>query len=148
MHIVIRAQSRPFIDMPSSQQSMSFVPEPDLHPLYPTPLEVSRLLSSNSGLTPAQKRTLVTHCMTRACVFADISFLQYILRDPQAHSFIDLDFQDEDGLVYASVIILCFGSESDRDVEREECVRLLVAEGANMNIPDKGMAFLPVATRL
>lgn len=130
--------------MPSSQQNMNFVPEPDLHPLYPTPSEISRLLSSNSGLTPTQKHTLVAHCMTRSCVFADISFLQYILRDPHAQSFIDLDFQDEDGLVYASVIILGFGSESDRDVEREECVRLLVSEGANMNIPDKGRPTLIV----
>ena len=126
---------------------MNFVPEPDLHLLYPTSAEVSRLLSSNSALTPAQKHTLVTHCMTRACVFADIQFLQYIIHDPHAAAFIDLDFQDEDGLVYASVIILGFGAESDRDVEREECVRLLIAEGANINIPDKGMTWLSAVTR-
>ena len=76
--------------------------------------------------------------MTRACVFADLSFFQYILRDPQAHPFLDLNYQDEDGLVYISIIIEGFGSESDRDVEREECVRLLITEGADVNIPDKG----------
>lgn len=76
--------------------------------------------------------------MSRACVFADLSFFQYILHDPQAHPHLDLNHQDEDGLVYISIIIEGFGSESDRDVEREECVRLLITQGADVNIPDKG----------
>ncbi|KAH8120285.1 DIL domain-containing protein [Phellopilus nigrolimitatus] len=122
--------------MPPSQ-TVDFVLEPDLHPLYPSPSDVARMLSTSSGLTPTQKATLVTHCMTRACVFADLSFLQYILHDPQAHVALDLNYQDEDGLVYASVIILGFGAESEREVEREECVRLLIAEGADVNIPDR-----------
>ncbi|OCB88557.1 hypothetical protein A7U60_g4260 [Sanghuangporus baumii] len=123
--------------MPSASRPSEFMPEPDLHPLYPAPFEVARLLSANSGLSPIQKSTLVTHCMTRACIFADLSFFQYILHDPQAHPFLDLNYQDEDGLAYVSVIIEGFGSESERDVEREECVRLLIAEGADVNIPDK-----------
>ncbi|THH09469.1 hypothetical protein EW145_g1987 [Phellinidium pouzarii] len=128
--------------MASSSQGVDFAPEPDLYPLYPSPSDVSRLLSIASGLSPAQKSTLVTHCMTRACVFAELSFFQYILHDPQAHLFLDLNTQDEDGLVYVSVIILGFGSDSDRDVEREECVRLLIAEGADVNIPDKGAWYM------
>lgn len=114
------------------------MPEPDLHPLYPVPNDVARLLSLGSGLSPDQKSTLVAHCMTRACVFADLSFFQYILHDPQAHPFLDLNHQDEDGQVYISVIIEGFGSDSERDVEREECVRLLITEGADVNVPDKG----------
>lgn len=123
-----------------SSQAGDFMPEPDLHPLYPTAPDVSHLLSNNSGLSPDQKHTLVTHCITRSCLFADLSFLQYILHDSQAHAYIDLNHQDEDGLVFASITIMCFGAESDRDVEREECVRLLISEGADMSIPDKGMS--------
>lgn len=124
--------------MASSSHRVSFEPEPDLHPLYPTPATVAPLLSNNSGLSPAHRVTLVSHCITRACVFADLAFLQYILHEPQAQFYIDLNHQDEDGIVFASVIILGFGTESDRDVEREECVRLLISEGEDVNIPDKG----------
>ena len=124
--------------MTTQVRPVTFEPEPDLHPLYPSPAVVAPLLSNSSGLTPVQRHTLVSNCITRACAFADLAFLQYILHDPQAQSFIDLNYQDEDGLVFASVIILGFGSESDRDVEREECVRLLIAEGADTSIPDKG----------
>lgn len=81
--------------------------------------------------------------MTRACAFADLAFFQYILHDPQAHPFLDLNAQDEDGLVYISLIIHGFGSESERDVEREECVRLLINEGADVNVPDKGEFMTP-----
>lgn len=35
------------------------------------------------------------------------------------------------------VTILGFGSENERDLEREECVRLLIAEGADVNLPDQ-----------
>lgn len=124
--------------MASSSKVVDLAPEPDLCPLYPSAPEVSRLLSASSGLTPEQKAALVSHCMMRASVFGDLAFFQYILRDPQAHPYLDLNYQDEDGLVYPSIIILGFGSESDRDVEREECVRLLASEGADVNIADKG----------
>lgn len=80
--------------------------------------------------------------MTRACLFADLVFFQHILHDPHAKSLVDLNAQDEDGLVYISVIIHGFGSDSDRDVDREECVRLLVSEGADVNAKDKGKRWM------
>ncbi|KAI0375274.1 hypothetical protein BV20DRAFT_960378 [Pilatotrama ljubarskyi] len=110
--------------------------EPDLQPLYPTPAQVSDLLSPNVGLSPSQKAELVTHCLVRACVFADITLLSFLLSDPQAQAFVDLSKQDEDGLGLISIAILGFGSESERDIEREECVRLLVSEGCDVNTVD------------
>ncbi|KAL0951306.1 hypothetical protein HGRIS_008013 [Hohenbuehelia grisea] len=111
-------------------------PEPDLHPLYPTVQNIALQLSSDSGLAPAQKSELVAHCITRACVFGDISLLLYLISDPQAQSHVDLGYQDEDGLGLVSLTIYGFGAESDRDVEREECVRFLVSQGAELG-PDK-----------
>ncbi len=118
---------------------MELMLEPDLHPLYPPPADVSRL---SSGLTPPQKSTLVAHCLTRASIFADLSFLQYILHDAQAQPFVDLNLQDDDGLVLVSMMITGFGADTERDVEREECVRLLVSEGADINVADKGACFV------
>lgn len=79
--------------------------------------------------------------MTRACAFADLSLLLYLLHDSTAQAYVDLNLQDEDGLVLASATVLGFGAESERDVEREECVRLLISEGADVNIADKGSQF-------
>lgn len=124
--------------MTTTPTSVNFEPEPDVHPLYPSPAEVSASLSPGSSLSPEQKHVLISHCMTRACFFADLAFFQHILHDPHAKDYLDLNTRDEDGLVYISVIIHGFGSESDRDLEREECVRLLVAEGADVNANDKG----------
>lgn len=127
--------------MASSSESVARVEltvEPDLQPLYPTPSQLSHLLSPNVGLSPSQKAELVSHCLTRACVFGDLTFLTYLLCDPHAQPFIDLSKQDEDGLGLISVLILGFGSDSERDVEREECVRLLISEGADVNLPDNG----------
>ncbi|KAI0687789.1 DIL domain-containing protein [Cytidiella melzeri] len=115
---------------------VSITVEPDLQPIYPTPTQLSHLLSPNVGLSPSQKADLVSHCLTRACVFGDFSLLSYLLSEPQAQPHIDLGKQDEDGLGLLSVTILGFGSESERDVEREECVRLLIAEGTDVNQPD------------
>ena len=64
--------------------------------------------------------------------------LSYLLAEPNAQPHVDLGRQDEDGLGLISSTILGFGSESERDVEREECVRLLIAEGADVNLPDNG----------
>lgn len=111
---------------------MDFSPEPDLHPLYPSPGYIAPLLSPHSGLAPVQKTELVTHCLTRSCVFGDLSVLSYLLSDSQAQNYIDLGVRDEDGLGLISTTILGFGSESERDVEREECVRLLIAQGADI----------------
>jgi hypothetical protein len=64
--------------------------------------------------------------------------LAYLLQDPQAQQHVDLNVQDEDGLCLISTTILGFGSDSDRDIEREECVRMLLSEGASVDVPDKG----------
>lgn len=120
----------------TSLNGIDLTVEPDLQPLYPTPSQLSHLLSPNVGLSPAQKTELVNHCLTRACIFGDLTLLSYLLSDPNAQPFLDLGKQDEDGLGLISTTILGFGSESDRDVEREECVRLLIAEGADVTLPD------------
>jgi hypothetical protein len=117
---------------------LDLTPEPDLHPLYPSTAHIALQLSSHSGLSPDQKSRLVAHCLTRACVFAELSVLQYLLSDPQAQAYVDLGMQDEDGLGLVSLTIHGFGAESERDVEREECVRLLITQGADLK-PDKGM---------
>ncbi|KAK0245580.1 DIL domain-containing protein [Armillaria nabsnona] len=123
--------------MPSSSLlSLNLSPEPDLHPLYPSTAYIAVLLSSHSGLTPDQKAELVAHCLARSCIFGELSVLQYLLSDPQAQSYVDLGIQDEDGQGLISLAIHGFGAESERDVEREECVRLLIAQGADMS-PDK-----------
>ena len=123
---------------PSAMASVSFEPEPDLTPLYPTPATVSPLLSPNFGLEPGQKTQLVAHCLVRACVFGELSLLTYLLRDPQAQPYVDLCIRDEEDISLISTAILGFGSDSDRDIEREECVRLLLSEGADIGAPDKG----------
>ncbi|KAG1864289.1 DIL domain-containing protein [Suillus subalutaceus] len=110
--------------IPVSLGPLDFSPEPDLHPLYPSSI-------------PSQKSELVSHSLSRACVFGDLSLLQYLLSDHQSQLYIDLSARDEDGLSLISLAILGFGSESERDVEREECVRLLIAQGADATCADK-----------
>jgi hypothetical protein len=121
----------------SSPLRFDLSPEPDLHPLYPTPGYITPLLSPHSGLSPSQKAELVAHCLFRACVFGDLSVISYLLGDPQAQTFVDLSIRDEDGVGVVSHVIHGFGAESERDVEREECVRLLIAQGADISA-DKG----------
>ncbi|KII93884.1 hypothetical protein PLICRDRAFT_49881 [Plicaturopsis crispa FD-325 SS-3] len=116
---------------------MDLSPEPDLKPLYPNPADIDALLSQHSGLAPAQKAELVHHCLSRACLFGDLSVLTYLLSDRQAQNYVDLGVQDDDGLGFISLTIHGFGSDSERDVEREECVRFLVAQGADVNAADK-----------
>ncbi|KAG6884198.1 hypothetical protein C0992_006780, partial [Termitomyces sp. T32_za158] len=120
----------------TTQQELS--PEPDLHPLYPSLTHVASLLSSSSGLVPNQKAELVAHCLTRACSFGELVILQYLLFDPHAQPYIDLAMRDEDGLGLVSLTIDGFGADSDRDVEREECVRLLIAQGADLGADKDG----------
>jgi len=115
-------------------------PEPDLHPLYPTIAQISQQLSSDSGLSPPQKSELVAHCLTRACAFGDISVVQHLLSDNQARAHVDLGLRDDDGVGLVSLAIHGFGGDPDRDMEREECVRLLVSQGADMTA-DKGQCF-------
>lgn len=128
--------------MTSASQLSRFAPEPDLHPLYPTSGHVVPLLAPDSGLSPQQRAALVAHSLTRACTFGDLSVLQFLLSDPLAQPHVDLDIRDEEGLGLISTAILGFGAESERDVEREECVRLLIAEGADVNATDNGALFL------
>lgn len=123
----------------SSLTPGDLIVEPDLQPLYPTTLQMAHLLSPNVGLSPLQKAELVSHCLTRACQFGELSLLSYLLTDHNAQTYLDLAKQDEDGLGLISVAILGFGSESDREVEREECVRLLISEGCDVNVADKGL---------
>ncbi|KAJ6621651.1 DIL domain-containing protein [Mycena sp. CBHHK59/15] len=122
----------------SSLRPMDLAPEPDLHPLYPTTTYIAELLSSHSGLTPDQRAELVTHCMARVCVFGELGVLQYLLADQQAQTYVDLGVRDEDGIGLVSLAIHGFGAESDRDVEREECVRLLIAQGADLSADKAG----------
>lgn len=124
---------------PINLNSLDLAPEPDLHPLYPTPAQISALLSIHSGLSPSEKSQLVAHCASRACLFGDLTLLQHLLTDFQAQTYLDLSARDEDGLGLVSLAIHGFGADSDRDVEREECVRLLVAQGADMQ-PDNGLS--------
>ena len=60
------------------------------------------------------------------------------MTEPHARVHLDLGVRDEDGLGLISLAIHGFGGDNDRDVEREECVRLLVTHGADMQ-PDNGM---------
>jgi hypothetical protein len=117
--------------------SLDLSPSPDLHPLYPTPTQISNLLGLHSGLSPSEKSELVAHCASRACVFGDFTLLQHLLTDSQAQVHLDLGIRDEDGLGPVSLAIHGFGAENDRDVEREECVRFLITQGADMQ-PDHG----------
>jgi len=59
------------------------------------------------------------------------------LTDSQAQAYVDLGIRDEDGIGLISITIHNFGGDSDREVEREECVRFLASQGADMS-PDKG----------
>ncbi|KAI0080315.1 hypothetical protein K474DRAFT_1769549 [Panus rudis PR-1116 ss-1] len=120
----------------SGLQTVDLTVEPDLQPLYPTPSQVAHLLSPSVGLSPSQKEELVSHCLTRACIFGDFTLLSFLLQDSQAQAYVDLGKQDDDGLGLISLTILGFGSENEREVEREECVRLLISEGADVNLPD------------
>ncbi|KAH7910885.1 DIL domain-containing protein [Hygrophoropsis aurantiaca] len=120
----------------ASFRHLDLSPEPDLHPLYPTQSHIARLLSRDSGLDPAQKANLVSHCLSRACTFGDLALLSYLLTDSQAQPYLDLGTHDDDGLGLISRTIQGFGSETDHDVEREECVRLLIAQGADVSGAD------------
>lgn len=117
---------------------IDITPDPDLHPIYPSPSTLTPLLEPYSGLDPTQRVELISHSLGRACLFGDLPLLSFLFADPQAQAFVDLGISDEDGLGLISLTIFGFGLESDRDVEREECIRLLVSEGANVNHRDNG----------
>jgi hypothetical protein len=127
----------------------SFLPQPDLHPLYPTPELLTSLLSSSTSLSPEQKKILISHSLQRACSFGDLSLLTFLLHDDQCRKWIDLEEHDEDDVGLVGTCIMGFrarevleGDESghafDREMEREECIRLLIKEGADLTAVDHG----------
>ncbi|KAI5983920.1 hypothetical protein EDD15DRAFT_2533523 [Pisolithus albus] len=75
--------------------------------------------------------------MIPCLIIGDLSLFQYLLCDKQGQSYVDLDSRDDDGLGLLSQTIQRFGAESERDVEREECVHLLIAQGADVHSSDQ-----------
>jgi len=130
-----------------SMEDAKFTPEPDLHPLYPEPQCVQQLLV-DPGLSPQQKQTLVEHSLLRACTFADLPLLAFLLSDPRPRPYVDLDIRDEDGLSLVSITIVGFGTVTDRHMEREECVRSLIKEGADLSSADYGEVPIPLSRSL
>ncbi|KAF9535373.1 DIL domain-containing protein [Crepidotus variabilis] len=128
--------------------SIDLSPEPDLHPLYPTVALVSTQISSHLGLTPEQKAELIAHSLTRSCAFGDLSLLQFLLSDPQAQAHVDLGNRDDEGVGLISMAIHGFGGDIDRDIEREECVRLLASQGADLSADHAGWTPLHYAALL
>ncbi|KAG8950964.1 hypothetical protein FRC03_012690, partial [Tulasnella sp. 419] len=114
--------------------SIELTPGPDIHPLYPTPVLLQELLASELDIP--QRQTLIAHSLLRAVSFGDIALVTYIIRDDQARPHVDLSIVDEDGLGLISQAILGFGEESEKDVEREEVVRMLISEGADPTASD------------
>lgn len=118
--------------------SIEFISQPDLNPIYPTPQTLVELLDG-PALTIEQRRSLVAHSLSKAVLFGDIALLTFILRSSLTSNHVDLSVADDDGLGLVSQAILGFGEESDRDIEREESVRLLISEGADVDAGDSGM---------
>ncbi|CAE7213731.1 unnamed protein product [Rhizoctonia solani] len=110
-------------------------------PSLPTPALLAVHLSSDSKATEDEKRALVAHALNRGCLFGDQGLLTFLLHDPAARTLAKLDTQDEDGVSLVSLTIQGFTPKLDhevdeRDVEREECVRLLVQQGADIHSSD------------
>ncbi|KIM30850.1 hypothetical protein M408DRAFT_271449 [Serendipita vermifera MAFF 305830] len=119
----------------------SFIPQPDLHPLYPTPLILSNQLSVSSTLTPAECTTLVNHSLIRACTFGDLALLTFILHDGKCNKWADLELKDEDNVTPIGICIMGFrpndgDADLEREMEREECVRLLIKQGVELSTTD------------
>lgn len=72
-------------------------------------------------------------------MFGDITLLTFLLHNSVSRNYVDLSVVDEDGLGLVSQAILGFGEESEQDIEREETVRMLIAEGADLITGDAGM---------
>ena len=107
----------------------------DLHPIYPTQQQVLDVLPQ---LNQVQSRELVAHVIQRAAVFGDIAMVTFILKTAILKAHVDLSAVDEDHVGLVSQAILGFGEESDKDIEREEVVRLLISEGADILSGDAG----------
>ncbi|KAF8319361.1 hypothetical protein DL93DRAFT_2132412 [Clavulina sp. PMI_390] len=109
--------------------------ELDLSPPYPTPASLSQQFASKV-LSIDQRKSLVNHSLSRACLFADLTLLSFLLTNPISKPLLDLSAKDEDGLSIISQSILGFGDDSDRTVDREECIRLLISNGVSVDEPD------------
>jgi hypothetical protein len=114
-----------------------------LTPSLPTPGLLAVHLSSHSQLTDEEKLALVAHSLHRACLFGDQGLLTFLLHDPTVRPLVSVDTYDEDGISLASLAIQGFtpslepgDTDIERDVEREECVRLLVQQGADIQSGD------------
>ncbi|KAJ1310241.1 hypothetical protein OPQ81_006983 [Rhizoctonia solani] len=99
-----------------------------LLPSLPTPALLAVHLSSDSKATEDEKKSA--------------SLLTFLLHDPAARALANLDARDEDGVSLVSLAIQGFTprleheENDERDVEREECVRLLVQQGADIQTGD------------
>ncbi|KAG9014801.1 hypothetical protein FRB94_008959 [Tulasnella sp. JGI-2019a] len=118
-----------------AQEYIDLSPGPDLYPLYPTPQDIDGALDR---LTNGQGHTLTTHALFRAILFADMTLLTFLLRSKRTRKLLDLSMKDEDGLGLVSQAILGFSHDIEMDIEREECIRLIISEGADMLEGDSG----------
>lgn len=124
--------------------------ELDLAPPYPTPASLSQQLASKV-LSIDQRRSLLNHSLARACLFADLTLLSFLLNTPASRDLVDLHAKDEDGLCIISQSILGFGNaESEGTVDREECIRLLIAQGSPVDEPDlcKCVSYVSVTKKI
>src|SRR5258708_9403053 len=114
----------------------------DLSPPYPTPASLTVQLTS-TVLSVEQLKQLVQHSISRACLFADLSLLNFLLESDVSKNYVDLNFKDEDGLCIISQSIIGFGEQNDCCVDREECIRALMSCGASIDTADncKCLAF-------
>lgn len=131
----------------------SFIPQPDLHPLYPTPLILSSQLSVSSTLTPGECTTLVNHSLIRACTFGDLALLTFILNDGKCNKWADLELKDEDAVTPIGICIMGFrpndgDADLEREMEREECVRMLIKQGVELSTTDNCRFFSPACIML
>ncbi|KAH7340418.1 DIL domain-containing protein [Rhizoctonia solani] len=130
--------------MDPAVESSSTIPADSerLLPSLPTPALLAVHLSSDSKDTEDEKRALVAHALNRGCLFGDQGLLTFLLHDPAARALANLDAKDEDGVSLVSLAIQGFTprleheENDERDVEREECVRLLVQQGADIQTGD------------
>lgn len=109
--------------------------ELDLSPPYPSPTSLEHQLASKV-LSIDQLKSVLNHSLERACLFADITLLSFLLNHVPAKTLIDLRIRDEDGLCIISQCIQGFSENGDADIDREECIRLLVTHGASVSEPD------------
>ncbi|KAF8344223.1 DIL domain-containing protein [Cantharellus anzutake] len=107
----------------------------DLAPPYPTSSSLTAQLKSNI-LTTEQLKQLVQHSIGRACLFADLPLLSFLLESDVSKNFADLNFRDDNGVGILSQSVIAFGEQNDCSVDREECIRALIAHGASVDMGD------------